>query len=230
MRGIVGLAVALLFSANTVAVPVPDEAPLRVGLSDSFGIEFAWKAITKEAGILVEAEEISHARRRRMFIEGYILIDCCMTPEWRDTPEENAVQLFTDVFYRSEEVYILRSGTDLRIKEPADLRALRVAVIRGFTYENAEYFGSVVPSKNINSLFTLVERGRAHVAIVSKVDFLHHMAQRSRALEVGGVESVVDMRIRVHKSRAELIPRLNAAIAKLKRAGTLIEMIETPQK
>ena len=233
---VVGLAVALLFSANTQALAgqaaqaEKGEAPLLVGLSDSFGIEAAWKAITVEAGIQVVPRELSHARRRRMFIDGFILLDCCVMPEWRDTPEENAIQLFTDVFYRSEEVYVFRSGTAVPINEPADLRALNVAVIRGFTYENSDYFGTEIPSVNIDSLFTLVESGRADVAIVSKVDFLHHTAKRHLKLEIGGTESVVDLRIRVHKSRADLIPRLNTAMAKLKRMGVLKKLIETPGK
>jgi len=224
------LAVALLFSATAPALADPAEAPLRVGMGDSHGVETGWVAIMKEAGITIERVKVSHARRRRMFLEGFILVDCCMTPEWRDTEEDNAIQLFTDVFYQSQEVYIFGSGTAVPITKLTDLSALRVAVIRGFSYVNAEYFGSTILALNLSSQFTLVESGRADMAIVSKVDFLHYMARRPRALEIGGVQSVAGLRIRVHKSRADLIPRLNVAIANLKPSGALIKLIETPHK
>ncbi|MBL4838287.1 MAG: transporter substrate-binding domain-containing protein [Kordiimonadaceae bacterium] len=205
---------------NTQTKEVED-APLHVGLSDTFGLQQEWNAILKEAGIKVQHKEISHVRRRRMFVEGFLQIDCCMPPEWRNTPEEQAVQLFSDIFFTSEEVYVFGKGKTVPINAPEDLRNLRVAVIQGFTYNNSEHFGSTLPSINITNLFNLIEKGRAHVGIVSKADYTQQMTLHPRDLEMGGVNAVEDFRIRLHKSKAHLLPRLNAAIANLMAQGKL---------
>jgi len=71
-------------------------------------------------------------------------------------------------------------------------------------------------------VFSLLEAGRAQVAIIGKVDFQVRMKAQPRALEIGGIESRNGLRIRVHKTRADLLPRINAAIARLKAQGVLV--------
>jgi len=198
-------------------------APLIVGFTDAFAVEDLWSAIIKEAGITVERLEgsISAARRRRMFLDGLIMLDCCMIPAWRNTDEENAAQIWSDVFYQSEEVFIFPRGKIVPITQSEDLRALRVAVIRGFTYKREAFFGVPIPAVDVEGILSLLEAGRAQVAIVSKADFQARMEAQPRALEIGAVESSNGLRIRVHKTRADLLPRINAAIAKLKIQGVL---------
>jgi hypothetical protein len=201
--------------------------PFLMAHGDSYGFLLAWDAVMKDADIAYERAEIPHRRRRRMFETGELLIDCCSAREWRQNPGEIAVQIFTEPVYLEISRYIFKSDGVLPIMSLADLRNLRIAAIEGFSYVNEQYFGEIIYVKDFDATFRLVESGRALATITSDSNFRQHMARHPRALAQGSIHSSLPISARVHKSRADIVPILNASITKLTKQGVLQKYIET---
>ena len=201
-----------------------EEVP--AGQADSEGFSLAWTAILQEAGIKAQIIKAPHARKRRLFVKGLILVDCCVVPIWRARPEEKAVQLFSDVFYEAKEHYIFPRGFEKNISSPGDLRSMTVAVIRGYDYHLSAFFGKTLSVSDVAAQMDLLEAGRVHVAIISGIDFHRQMFLRPRELVLGGVNLTSGLRIRVHKSHAYLLPRINQAIANLQSYGKIEALIQ----
>ena len=202
------------------------KSDVPAGQADTQGFELVWHAILEEAGINAQFINVPHARKRRLFVEGLIVVDCCVVPIWRSRPEEKAVQLFSDVFYEAKEHYVFPSGFDTNINAPGDLRNMRVAVIRGYDYHYSAFFGETLSTSNVAAQMDLLEARRAHVAIISDVDFRRQMFLKPRDLVLGGVNLTSGLRIRVHQSQQHLLPHINDAIARLKTAGKIEELIQ----
>lgn len=223
---------APLLAQNTVLVQNTETAPAAVPeqiatIATVYSTPFdrVWQAIITEAGIPFKTTKVVQGRRRRMFVDGFLTLDCCVNPSWRNRPEEQVVQLFTDSFYVTEIRYVFKKGKVVPILSPEHIKDLRFAIVRGFTYTLEDYFGETVTARFPGDALRLVELGRAHLTEASRVQFEYDMAQTPRDLELGGLSSYVSLHARVHISRADLLPRLNAAIARLKKNGRIREIL-----
>ncbi len=185
-----------------------------------------WRAILADAGIPFKNIDVLQGRRRRMFVEGFLTLDCCFSPEWRNRLEEQKTQLFTDSIVTTEIRYIFKKGHVVAIQSPADLNALRIARVRGFNYTLEDYFTHSIPAQSIGDALRLVEVGRADLTQASRIQFEFEMARSNRDLEIGGVANYVNLHGRVHISRAELLPRLNAAIVRMKKDGRIQKILK----
>ena len=212
---------------QTMTSATLEEVP--AGQADSEGFSLAWIAILQEAGINAQIIKAPHARKRRLFVKGLILVDCCVVPIWRSRPEEKVVQLFSDVFYEAKEYYIFPRGIEGKTISRGDLRSMTVAVIRGYDYHLSAFFGGSLAVSDVAAQMDLLEAGRVHVAIISGIDFRRQMFLKPRDLVMGGVNLTSGLRIRVHKSHAYLLPRINKAIANLQSSGKIKELIQQAQ-
>jgi len=190
-------------------------------------LEQVWQAVITEAGIPFKRTTALQGRRRRMFIEGFVTLDCCFSPSWRNRPEEQVVQLFTDSIYVTEIHYVFKKGQSIPIPTPHSLKNLRMAIVRGFDYTFQDYFGETIAANSPADAMNLVDLGRAHVTEYSRVQFEFDMARQPRDLELGGVSNYISLLARVHTSRADLLPRLNAAIARMKKDGRIQKILQT---
>lgn len=200
---------------------VTAEDKIRVGQTDSIEFDKLYEAILTEAGINFEMVVVPTARKRRMFADGKILIDCCTAIEWRKRPKEIAVQLHSKPFFHSAEHYFFKTGSNVEIASHQDLKQYRLAIVRGFTYRNEESFGAVLKTTNIDEMMILVALGRAHVGLINPYDFNRRLASNPRPLRLGGQHEASPLRIRVHNSRADLLPRINAVIETFLSDGTI---------
>ena len=197
-----------------------------IGSVHTTPIDAVWQAILKEANIPFEVTEVMQGRRRRMFIDGLITLDCCFSPTWRNRPEEQVVQLFTDSFYTAEIRFVFKKGNVIPISSPEQIKYLRFAAVRGFAYTLEDFFGETIIGKSPSDTLRLVELGRAQVTEAAKVLFDSEMAHTPRALELGDLANYTNLHARVHISRADLLPRLNAAIARMKASGRIKQILQ----
>ena len=215
----------------TQHAPAPPKRPAIekiavVSANYSTPLQQVWQAIIAEADIPFVEIEVLQGRRRRMFSDGFLTLDCCVNPAWRNRPEEQTSQLFTDSFYTTEIRYIFKKGAVVPVPSPEHLRSLRFAKVRGFTYSLEDYFGETIAAKSIDDAFRLVEFGRAQLTEASRIQFEHEIARHPRDLEMGDVSNYTNLHIRVHISRAHLLPRLNAAIARMKASGRINQIVK----
>lgn len=200
---------------------------LQVGRSDTRGTQSMWREILAEAGIRAVFVNAPQQRKRRMFASGRILLDCCASPIWRKRPEEVAVQLWSDTFYVSREIWVFRRGRPLPVETKEDLAALRVAIVRGFDFYDAAQFADRVPGRDIQDTLRLLAVGRADAGILGDLDYDVRIGPESTLFEKGPLRVEAELKIRVHKKVAQLLPRINAAIRRLKERGRLDAIIET---
>jgi ABC-type amino acid transport substrate-binding protein len=219
--------VSLAVCFGPAALPAhASDAPVRVGQSDSIAYSRVFNAILTEAGIEADFLVAPHSRKRRMFIDGIIVVDCCASPVWRREPGEAEVQLFSDTFFHSPEHYVFRQGKVRPIDTPEVLKTIRVAKVRGFNYQDGAYFGETIEVRDMEDALDLLVAGRADVSMINEQDFRRRMRLKPRPLELGAERFVADLRVRVHKDRADLLPRINTAIAVLQQNGEIEKILD----
>ena len=217
-----------LFTAPA-AVGVPEgiaTVPVVTGMSSSHPFQMIWEEILREADIAAVMMRIPERRKRRMFTEGRILLDCCADPAWHMTAAEKSGQMFTDILIETGEYYILAAGSDLVVSVPEDLKALRIAAIRGFTYEGEPFFGRRVDVTGWGDMMQVMAVGRADVGIINIEEFRWQMRRRPLPVKLGGLYRQSRLSARVHGSRQDLLARLNTAIARLRARGRIVEILE----
>jgi len=222
------VAVALLLGPSAAAQePAPEPRLLKHAARpfvSPYGV--AWAEVLEEAGVKIELTKVAQGRRRRMFVEGRLDIDCCFTKEWRNRPNEQGVLLFTDPLYTTTERYIFKKGAVVDISDPRRLLSMRVAGVRGYTYVHQDLFGYRLSVQDVDAMLLLIEKDRAQVGIMSERYFLTDMKRNPRDLEMGGINSRAVLRAAVHKRHAHLLPQINKALKRLTDNGRIAAIID----
>ncbi len=224
MKGAIASIVGILL-LTTFSAPCAADEPVRAGRTNTSGLGLVWEAIVAEAGIDVVYVDLPPKRKRRSFVEGYLVLDCCHPKIYRATPEEQATHLFSDPFYYAKAHYVFRKGEVMPIEKGEDLRPFRVAGIRGFDYRWQEYFGVRLDGRDHADVLNLVAKDRADVGIITGLQFRIEQATNPLPVELGGVSAEGYLHASVHASRPDLLPRINAAIAAMKEDGRLNMML-----
>jgi hypothetical protein len=208
-----------------VAAAEPTTAPqasaIPVGVASSDKVQRLWRTILEEADIPVAFVQAPISRKRRMFVEGRILLDCCSAKKWRDQPDEQRVQVWTRPLYANRDVYVFRAGEVQPVRTPFDLMTKKVAIVHGFSYEGLELFGQAVPGRNTADVLHLLAARRADVGIMSDGDFLALTEDRPDEFEMGNVRTVAEQRARAHTSVAHLIPQIENAVERLRQRNEM---------
>jgi len=181
----------------------------------------AWQAILTEADIEPTYFDVTKAKARDMFAAGVIHLDCCSTPEWRTRPEELEVQLFSEPFFFVFDHLILQKGRDYKITDPNNLSDYKVAVVKGYSFKDEMYFGERIGVNFIFEAFALVASKGADMTISNNQEFYLHQKEAPLPLVLGPVHGKHALRARVHRSRADLLPKINMAISRLKANGRI---------
>ncbi len=218
-----GLVVGLLFNAGLQAQEA--SKPLTVGRSDHSVFKSVWVAVLEEAEIDFIEREARANIRRFWFVENDIQLDCCSIPEWRSRPMELATQIYTNPIFYSLQFFIHHEDTSIMYQQPSDLSLYRVAVIKGHTHMHEEHFGSSVEVDGFEELFKAIADGRADIASVNEQEFRFQMGRKAWPIVRGPIFHHLPLRARVRKEHADLVPRLNEAIARLKRSGRIDGLI-----
>ena len=165
-------------------------------------------------------------RAQKMFREGQVQLECCVSQQWRTAPEQVEVTLWTEPVLEADEVLVFPSGRAFTFTRLEDLRGKTIATVRGYGYVGSEYFRRH-DSPDAIALLYKVAHGRSQAGIIDRLElaYLRHMHPELQSgkvrVEEGPVINSSELRIRLHRSRAELLPALNGAIAELRRDGSL---------
>lgn len=181
----------------------------------------AWHAILSEADLEPEMVDMAHEKRRQMFVQGDLILDCCSVKIWRERPEEKAVQLWSKPFFYTVDHLILQEGRQYDLGSPTKLQAYRVGVVHGFTYPSEESFGVRVERTTLAEVFDAIARGEADLTIANHQEFRRQQKLKHRPLVLGPEHQRLFLRARVHKSRPDLLVRIDEAIEKLQSSGQI---------
>ena len=209
--------------ADKLSVPINEQSqpPLMLVEHEPFsGIYIDLFRLTLEtAGIQYEFIKVPKIRARVMFENGEVVLSCCGNPNWRTRAKEQQVQLFSNSFYSTKDVYIFPSDKSFEIKSVSSLSDKLVALKRGYNYRGEKRFGKKAHLSTQSALLEFVAKGRADVGIINEDIARHWLTSNKNQIILGPAHDVADLHIRVHKKRADLLPRINHAIKQLIKSG-----------
>lgn len=195
--------------------------PVAIASLSNSSFKDLWQAIIIEAGINANFVTASRNNRRDALVNGTLAMDCCSIPAWRATEAERAVQLYTDPIFYATDHLILQQGRDYDLSDSNDLSAYKIAVVKGFSYVGEDSFVDVIEVLTMDETFELVASGKADLTIANSQEFWRRLRLKPNPLKLGPIHDQVLLRARVHKNWAELLPRVNDAIKRLRKSGQM---------
>lgn len=215
--------------AEKLTIPIYErhQPPLVLFRNNEFsGIYIdLFREVLSRSGIEPVFEATPKMRARIQFEEGIAVLSCCDNPAWRARPKEQQVQMFSESFYTTRDIFIFPQGKTFPIHSLAQLSDKKVAVIRGYGYQGSEWFGERIDIGSESELLLFVSLGRADVGIVNEDVARHWLKAQGKAIDFGEYHDVATLHIRVHRSRMELLLAINKAITEMITDGTRDKII-----
>jgi len=171
-------------------------------------------------------------RTQYWFKNGEIQIECCVSEAWRNTPEQAEVSLWTDEVLTVEEILIFPPGGSFEFNQMKDLQGKLIATVLGYGYEGSEFFERSDSVNNITQI-QKVALARGEAGIIDRVELaytLKHskvLKEKNVKIEIGPVINRSVLKMRIHRSRPELVAPINTAIKGMKQDGTIQKIIDS---
>jgi len=183
------------------------------------------RAVAAKVGAPLGFKTLGVSEGRRGFLAGEVTIDCCLAKIWFPGPENDAAQVFSDPLYRLMEIWFFPPNMSFPIQSTKDLRDKRVAAIRGFTYPGQDDFGTRIDGDDVESVVKLILDGKADVAVLERHAAKYVIDRENLKVEFGPPYYDVMVGLRLHRSLAAWLPKVNKAIAELKAEGGIETII-----
>ena len=219
----------LIFGSNVLraeelVIPVYErhQPPLVIFKNNEFSGVYIdlFREILSRAGIEPVFKATPKKRVRILFEEGISVLSCCDNPAWRKRPKEQQVQMFSEAFYTTRDIFIFPQGKLFQIDNLAQLSTKKVAVIRGYGYQGSEWFGDRIDIGSESELLQFVSLGWADVGIVNEDVAREWLSGRKAKIEFGSYHDVATLHVRVHRNRMDLLLKINKAISGMIADGT----------
>lgn len=190
------------------------------------------QALDQQMDVAFEAETPQPPlRAQKHFREAVVQLECCVSKAWRSAADQVEVSLWSEPVLSTEEVLIFPPGRPFPFNRLQDLQGRTVSTVRGYGYAGSQYF-TRSDSPNSIAQLKVVARRRVDAGIIDRLELAYLFASHPdipalpASMELGPVISRSELRIRVHRSRAELLEPLNAAIGRLREDGTLAMIVQ----
>lgn len=229
----VGLALLLSFTAAaTLSAPAAAE-PLRIfhPLEDIWPPFMAhdgrpglqWElmvAALEQADVAFEVVISSTSRARAMFAAGQIDAEGA-SPNWFDPGEDNGA--FSAPLFISEDVLVGSPGKDFSFfNGPKTLADYVVAGIVGYGYPGLEWWGERIDVATEAVMVARFAEGTLDgVGVCNRLTCAYWADKHGVSIAIGPVYDAAPVAFRIRHERADVIPRLDAAIIALRNRGAL---------
>lgn len=211
-------------------LPIPDHVRPPFSYQTDQGYQGIFVDLMQEVAqridVVIEEKTYPIVRRRELFVRGDLVITCCVNPVWRDKPEEKAVQLFSDPIYNSREMFLFPPQKAFPIPTPEALQNKTVVTIKGFNYLGEEHFGARLDVRDPEQIVHMVARGRGDVGLLQYEVAKYHAAVQGVDIIIGPIHHAAPLHIRLHKSKAAHMVKINKAIAEMKANGIIKQIFE----
>lgn len=237
LRGalVAGLLLAPVAQAGTLTYAVTDESWMPYWIVEDQRVSGIFHELMLALDErLPEQLQASHPqpplRTQKLFREGYLQIECCVSKNWRSDAEQAEVSLWTVPVLQAEEMLIFAPGRRFAYQRLQDLQGRSIATVRGYGYAGSEYFQRN-DGADVRALIYLVAQGRSEAGILDRLEwrYLQHedaQLQASRwQVEEGPTVNRSQLRLRLHRDFAGRLDAFNAAILSLQADGTLARIV-----
>ena len=143
--GLVGLVFTLpmMAAADTLTYAVTDESWVPYWMVDdgqvSGVLSDVMHALDERLAVdLQAARPAPPLRAQKMFRDGQVQLECCVSQQWRMAPEQVEVTLWTEPVLEAHEVLVFAPGHAFAFTQLADLRGKTIATVRGYGYAGSE--------------------------------------------------------------------------------------------
>lgn len=173
-------------------------------------------------------------RAKIAFLKGTIQLECCVNPAWRDSKEDSEVSLWSDTVINAQEILIFPKGKRFVFEALKDLKGKQLATILGYGYVGDEFFERYDVLKN-TSLLKMVAANRVDGSIIDHLEYRYAISSYQELvgaadnIDLGPVINESELKIRVHRSRADLLAPLNQAITDMKMEGVIDRIVKKYQ-
>ena len=237
LRGalVAGLLLAPVAQAKTLTYAVTEESWVPYWIVDEQQVsgvlhEFMLALDARLPEQLQASHPLPPLRTQKLFREGQVQIECCVSKSWRNDDEREALSLWTVPVLETEEMLIFAPGRHFPYRHLQDLRGRSIATVRGYGYAGSEYFQRN-DGADARALIYLVAQGRSEAGILDRLEwrYLQHEDAQLQAprwqVDEGPTINRSQLRLRLHRDLVGRIDAFNAAIRSLQADGTLARIV-----
>lgn len=215
-----------LTSMYATAKPVE---PLTVALMDGGRPPYYWmssegsltgiyvdllKLIEKHSGINFTFKFMPQSRIRLRMISGNIDIEPGISVTWRQKPGEKESAVYSQVFMSSEEAWVYSTRHELSALDNEEIETLKPCSIHGFDSITIQK----KPEPEIRALseqqiIQLIEKGRCDYALMPLDVYSYLNGNSTFRVQIGRPHINYNLRFRISKQHAHILPDINKALA-----------------
>lgn len=179
---------------------------------------------------LLASHPLPPLRTQKLFREGQLQIECCVSKSWRSDAEQLEVSLWTMPVLETEEMLIFPPGKSFPYSRLEDLRGRSIATVRGYGYAGSDHFQRN-DGADVRALIYRVAQGRSEAGILDRLEwrYLQHEEAQLRSprwqVEEGPTIHRSQLRLRLHRNLRGRLEAFNAAIRSLQKDGTLARIV-----
>jgi ABC-type amino acid transport substrate-binding protein len=184
------------------------------------------QAIARESGDKIELVYVPAARLLRMFEARQLDIEIGANPAWRTQSPIKTV--YSKSFSTAREILCFRQGEAKPGDRGEDFPGYEIGVQAGYVYPRFEaaFQTGMVQRKdtyNAEQLLRMLRANRVSAIILSKyaAEYYAKLDPVQYGCQAGAITDEADEMLRLPVEKADALPRINAAIEKLKRTGEL---------
>lgn len=212
--------------AATFEVGFYDYPPMMIEADKSGVYQDIFNELAKLMGDEFNVRYYPYPRIGLLFNNGQLDIEPGVFPGW--VQEQAVPGVFSLAFGKVVDVLVFQPGKRFAVKRPADLAGKAVGLVRGYAYPDLKELiesGQLERRNGLNEaqLLAMLAASRFDQVIINKAVAQYNILQVPdyRYFEVGDVMNAYDVSMRVSPKQAAWLPRLNAAILKLKESGVI---------
>ncbi len=232
---VTGLLLVPIARADTLTYAVTDESWAPYWIVEGARVsgilhEFMLALDERLPESLLASHPLPPLRTQKLFREGQLQIECCVSKSWRSDAEQVEVSAWTVPVLETEEMLIFPPGKDFPYSHLEDLGGRAIATVRGYGYAGSNHFQRN-DGADVQALIYRVAQGRSEAGILDRLEwrYLQHVDGQLRGtrwqVEEGPTIHRSQLRLRLHRDRLGRLEAVNAAIRSLQNDGTLARIV-----
>ncbi|MEQ3442589.1 transporter substrate-binding domain-containing protein [Pseudoalteromonas sp. BZP1] len=182
------------------------------------------KQVMQLADIQVQHIELPAKRTIKYLHQGHIDFDV-ISPEWLSQAEKQNPQFsYSDTLFTVDEYLVSLTNSVARWQQLDSIRNQPVGTVLGYYYYDDNRFKRV-DFHSEQQLIQALKMQRVEVVIIDKLPALYWAKLFDADISFGALHSLGNLKIRLRSEHQSLLPKINAAIKKLKSSGSLDTII-----
>lgn len=211
---------------ETIKVGFYSYPPMMIEQGKSGIYQDILNEVSKISGIKFDIKYYPYARVAYLFNLGAIDIEPGVFPGW--VQNQKVPGVFSVPFGMIKDVLVFGTGKKIKVSKVTDLKGKTIGLVRGYSYPNLK---KMIEAKELTridgvdeaQLLEMLSYGRFDQILISKAvaQYNIHENEKYRKFEVGDELGNYEITLRIHPDKKEILEKVNAALLKMLKAGTI---------